>query len=959
MSEEWEVPGDAEVDEVLRALINPQLRVRFFTHLENPKWLAPLTARGQFVQPPPVVSGADGVQRAAGWPEGNYLVRVTADEPETVSAILQAHATSANPWVQRAIVQAATRLPATLAVQHVSALCSVIDSGLVWIDYRPVVALASDLITAGQPAAGRRLLKSLFEPRATESTGLSRRGRVTAGARDHWYEQLLPQALPGLEALGINGLRLLAGWLLSFLDIRDERSSARGFDGSFIWRPSIAPHEQNHGFDDIGDALIDALGQLGRTLAARDGLQPVVDFLLARNEVLLTRIAVYVAALAIQGDPDAADMELGGKLLLTPSRLELSLRPEYVALAGAVVPRLTEPERHAWEMLVLAGAWESDEEYERLASWGQPAGFEPTAALVDEARERTVYRLLAGLPRGLSAAVDARFAELSDQFGPMDHPNFASFTTSFTGPSSPVTAAELAAMSGNQLVNYLAEWQPGGRRGGEPSVEGLARVLTDVTAEQPDLVAGISARLPTLGRSYIRAAFSGWARAAKEHSYRPSDDVWRLAQELAGYVDADPNQAESFEGHDQLWAHSQRACLSLVEEVLRRADTVVDATTAEAVFAVIAPLTRSPDPTPVRESQDRDGNMDALTRSLNALRPAAVRCLILLSTRLPADAATPAMSDILHLLADHVGPARDASLAVAAALGEGLGRIANAAPEWLEARIDDLLGGLTAADSVQRHWSDVAFSVAVRMYHPGAGFFALMRPWFERALSENYDRLDHVEGWSLGDSRSTLEEVGRHIVSAFLAEEIDLDEPLLLALFEPAREKLAAEVLGVLGWSADRAGFSDDELRRSRELIEWRLTAIGDGHRSRGELRQFYWWVRSEQYAPAWWLPILLEAAEDPGFDPNGMLGETLTDASAAYPGQVLAVLDRLLADDSDGRVYDLLQASPTILSNALQAGDAALTARAERLLDRLGRQGHLDLVAAVEAQRDHLGRWE
>jgi hypothetical protein len=450
----------------------------------------------------------------------------------------------------------------------------------------------------------------------------------------------------------------------------------------------------------------------------------------------------------------------------------------------------------------------------------------------------------------------------------------------------------------------------------------------------------------------VRAALTGWARAVKD-GYVPTADVWQLAGEVAAEVDQDVDQPEPFEGHDLLWTSSQQACLGLVESVLQKEDLPLDEATARACYAVIEPLTRSLDPTAAYEAASE--NTDPLTLSLNSVRPTALRCLIQLGQRLMTELVPPGLEAIIGLLDEHAGPAKDPSLAVAATIGEGLGKISTFAPEWFADHAAELLGHLTDAAPERRHWSDAVLSVALRVYYPGTTFFGLMRPWLERALSDDYESLDHVEGWASA-GRSTREEVGRHIVSAFLGGRLTLDDELLRSVFRPERPELATQVLGILGWSADGGGFSTDELARSRQLIDWRLAEIEAGRAHVKELRQFFWWVRSAQFDAAWWLPILTQiAAADPDFDPNGMVGDALAAAGEEHPADALAVLDALLVDPEQVRVYDLLQAAPSVLLSAFRLGNEVVQADAQQLLDRLGRQGNLDLVASVEEARRRL----
>ena len=72
--------------------------------------------------------------------------------------------------------------------------------------------------------------------------------------------------------------------------------------------------------------------------------------------------------------------------------------------------------------------------------------------------------------------------------------------------------------------------------------------------------------------------------------------------------------------------------------------------------------------------------MDALTLSLNTVRPVAIRALIRLVHRFPGSFAS---ADALAVIETHLGD-RDRSIAVAAAIGEGMARLYDSARPWLE-----------------------------------------------------------------------------------------------------------------------------------------------------------------------------------------------------------------------------------------------------------------------------------
>ena len=102
---------------------------------------------------------------------------------------------------------------------------------------------------------------------------------------------------------------------------------------------------------------------------------------------------------------------------------------------------------------------------------------------------------LAPLREALDADRKRRYDDLVSEFGEPEHPEFASYITSWVGPTSPKNADELRSLSVDELVEYLKSWNPP-EDPWSPSPEGLARVLTDVIASNPEKYAQEAVAIP-------------------------------------------------------------------------------------------------------------------------------------------------------------------------------------------------------------------------------------------------------------------------------------------------------------------------------------------------------------------------------------------------------------------------------------------------------------------------------
>ena len=948
MPEQWPEPASEEIQTVVSMLVEPQLRRLFYAELENPLWLSHLDAAGQFDRIPEPYLDEDGSSRVLPWPEGDYLIRVASEEPDLVADILIRHRTSTSIWYQRAIVDAALRLPPKEAQRLVPPIRAFVRSGSRWVEAKTVVALAASLLKS-ELGEGAELLNELFCPFPGEREGtFGPRAAVSTRLGDHFYEMALAEAHPTLLTIGERGLRLVMDWLLAHEKIMQDGAS---YDISHVWRPSIAPHEQNSGMEDVGDALVTEVVRLAVGVASTLGLRRALEILTAPKEAFVfRRIALDVIRQCVA---EADGVALAMVHLVDPESLRIDARPDYIGMARAALPLLSEDQVYEWSTFVSGGSWQDDDDsIRRMLTWrDEDAAPEVTADQIDEVRRSRLHRLLSPLDGFLRGPLADRYVELSEEFGPVEHPEFSAFHASFVGPTSPLSVDEMSAMAPADLASFLSSWKPEERMHFGPTVEGLARTLQQVATAQPELVEMIAESLPRSGRSYVRAAFMGWAAAIAEAGYVPSQKVWDLARWSTGRTDESLDRGNDFDADDPIWQYAQDQAIRLVEAGIAKWQRNITAELAHTFLDIVAPLSSHPDPTEEREREYGGSNMDPLTFSLNSTRPTAIRVLLRLGeVTAGSDGADDVAGAVLGLVDDHAGPERDPSLAVAAVFGEGLGRLHTISADWFASQAPALIRHILDPDDRMRGWSDVVLSVGLRSYRPGRFMLAFFRPAFSQMLSSEYHRLDHIDGWRDG-RRSTVDAAANFIVSCLTWQLIDRDDDLVIRLFTaPEAAEPAANALGLLGWAMINQEPDEDFRIKAQTVIDWRVEEIQAGRASPKELGSFYWWVRSNRYPPSWWLPVLRLAITEPGFDPKGMIGEALQGAATSEPRLVVEALSTLLSRASDWHEYDLLQHAAQVIAAALLSDDAEAAEIALQLQDHLARRGHLSIIDDVRA---------
>lgn len=955
----WIAPQAGEVERTLSAVGEPALRRLFFQELENPEWLAPLASLGVFSDPG-VVETDEGVT-AWPWPEGDYLRRVADEHPQEVAALLQRLTDSENPWVVRTLVDIAAALPVADLVKLVPGIAGIVRRGASRVDESRLAVIVERLLEADERKQARKLMDALFGPVSggEEEMAFGTRTRIASSIDDYWYKELLGRLTSKIADLGIEGLKLSTGWLMRAVEIVTDGEEAQSMG---IWRPSIEASDQNTGLYDIDDALVDLVRDVAASVSHDLASCEAVDFLNSRDDFLVRRIAVGLVATLAGSETCPEDVLAAGvAMLMDASLLDIDARPEYARLAESVAPRLSQTEADDWASFLLDGRWlPSEDRLRRMAAWAEGDPDAITDDDISKEKRRLVHRLLSGFSSVLSGRLADAFDELETEFGPVDHPRFSSYVESFTGPTSPLSAAELENMSTEEVLAYLREWTPDHMGSFGPSVEGLGRVLEGVVQQRPERYAELQIDLLSLKPTYARSIVEGWAKAVK-NGYRPSRELWATLTRLARHErDERIADAQVNFDDDPRWriAHG-----SLVRLATAIADVEQDWAQLQAAWHVLLPLTSHEDPTPEHEARYGGTNMDSLTLSLNTVRPAAIRGAMHILSALRrlegADVSNEEVNqlraEVLETLAAHVGPEADPSLAVAAAFGEGFGRLWNADESWVEHHQPALVEAAAQQRIEAREWADVVVSVALRSYAPNPAVLRMLRPALAVVLSRQYAQVTHLDGWR--ERRTAVENAGTQVIWCLGLGTISLDDPLVEELFSGSVSVEAlSESLGHHGWQLTQIkGNADPEdppaefLERSRSLIEWRLEEARRGHGSFAELQQFHWWIKSGAFEASWWLPILDEVTAAEVVLDKTFLGEALAEASKTDAATTIRVFDRLIAVGEYWQRYDLIRHAPPIVAAALTTEDRTSRGLARSLMDRFAREGNLDVVAEIQ----------
>ena len=920
------MPTIDDVHRILALTKSPDELDFFYDQLTSPDWIPALRQAGLFAEPPRPVQQSGGIA-FPGWGLSRYLVRMAPRAPLLVADVLGDLEQTDNPRVQNDVVEALLGLPPDLAERLTPTVGR-------WIHHpyrlglaRPVAQLAESLLAAGLRAAGLELLAScaaLIPPISWSETEL------WLPLEDYEYGQYLPGLARSAAAFGLEGGEILARELERYLAAEhpeDEGPSPR--DYSLVWRPAIEDHEQNEDFDrhakllvGVRDAYVAAI-ERDQTLVAA-----AVGDLLGRSWAALKRVGLFLLSRYGHDNLDLVGAALTDDTLFGDVDVHhefYRLASEYFQLAAPTI------QARYLELVdeVAARATEDDptEQGERRRLWW-------------------IRNRLGAIVDGLPNESRARYDAIALEYPAEPHPDFLTYHTSWTGPTSPKTEEDLSRFDEWELVDYLAQWQPEDEDW-RPSQEGLARVLTAVVRARPEAYAAAAPRYIDLPPAYASGLLFGFREALQ--SGKSFD--WTPLLSLCTSVVRRPVGADEVSptgDRDGSWAWVRTAVAHLIDTGLEDRPGVMPIAERNAVWPVIAILAEDRDPTPEAEAQHAAGNVDPLTSSVNTTRGVGLHAVCGYVAWAWRSAGRPAewrltthVPEAERVLVAHLDPAHDPSMAIRAVYGWWLAWLIAMDHEWVSRHVFELLGDLSAPHELTA-WETY-------LVHSNADLASY------DVLADRYERyasfLATLE--ELPDRRSSIDPADRfiqHLVR--LRDRLPSVGGPIDEMLREGRPWLIETVVAASGRVIHNASEYSDEAAISLQALWLRISGVvtkRNDPAARQALAPFGWWFASS-LPPYWTLPELISIlAGGSGVDPQFLVLEKLATVGDSYPELSLRALESIVGREEQGWTLRTHEKDiRTVLTAALALEDEMLRARAEQLTHRLGRLGLQSLASLL-----------
>jgi hypothetical protein len=545
------------------------------------------------------------------------------------------------------------------------------------------------------------------------------------------------------------------------------------------------------------------------------------------------------------------------------------------------------------------------------------------------------YTLIAGHLDGERRQL---YESLREEYGEPEHPTFLSYTSSWTGPTSPYTEADLLAMDPPQVIEALREWSPEpGPQNASP--EGLGRILESVIAAKPTDFAAMSSEFVGLDATYVRAFLAGLTQAAK--SERPFD--WEPVIALCGWVLTQTGDQESHinMSRDPHWGWARKQVASLLSQGFAQGPAEAPRSQREAIWNLLAALAEDSDPTPEQEQRPDGEGMDPATLSINTTRGeaihAVIRYVLWVERALDETAETTGIEfapEAKDLLERHLDPAVDPSLAIRSIYGQWFPQFVRLDKDWSR-QLVPLVFPTTL--ELSAHF-DAAWNTYVRFNRPYTDVFKVLRDAYARAVQ----KISEQDTESARGRESPSERLGDHLLSyRVLRETADEAEGLFATYWDAASSDLRKQVITGAGWSLERSP-SLDPSTGARFVATWEWIFEKTRTSDPAALAGFGAWLGATTLDGDWLLKQARAVLElDVHLDPDFVVYKALPRLASEHAREAVEVLRRMVLTDTEGwSLHGATDETHEALRLVLTTDDADTRNAAEELVHLLGARG-------------------
>lgn len=933
----------------------------FFKNLNNPKWLLFLKEEGVFSNPPePEYDPERRTTRHLPWPAATYLEKIAPTESKLVKDILSEVKDVDNSSVKASLLKITANLSKEYRIQLLEKVKDWIKARHNFFQLKltdPTSKLIDKFIEDGEENAAFDLAFTLLEIlpdnkmklEVEEEKPAYRPKREPQARLDNWhYNEFLKKEFKKLVELNPKrSFDMIYSLLRRYLEIENadrEEKDHEYEDLSYISRPAIENHEQNHDHGDIKNGLITTARDIGLQIIKKEptAVKNLFAELEARKWTLFRRLGFYLLAEIPDVSPELTAKQLTNELFFDNSSVE----HEYARLLSRGFKTLDIKD----QKIIL----EWIDKAEKITKHIKKRKQETSVSDDQEERFKEAWQRdqLSYMKADLPAEYKKRYENLVKKYGKPEHPDFSAyFSTGWVGPTSDVKSQELADMEPDKLIELLKSWEPKTEpHNFGPTKEGLGRELGAAIKLKPEYFNNLADNFKDLDPTYIRSYLQIFGEIAQH------DGVlnWEKLLNLSYWVMLQPREIPGRKGEmmdqDPDWSWTRKAISSLISAGTNH--NLISCEFREKVWSIIEPLTHDPDPTPADETQREENNDDAYSLAINSARGEAMgaimeyalwvyRCIEKsIDGKEKIKGGFALMPEIKIILDWHLNPSNDPSIAVRAIYGRFFPWLLLMDRQWT---LDNLNLILPLGQFDDRLYS--AAWNTMMLYVPAYDKpFEILKDCYLEAV-QNLGKVDKKHRrYTDRDER-----LAEHLMLFYGRAKLQLSDSLFQEFWKMADDEIRGHALDFVGRHLKSEGDFDAEiLERTKALWESRIAvakSAKDKTNHEKEMSAFGWWFVSGRFNDKWSSDQYLEALEIGKKTQNDYLVvERLGKLVKTLPTESVRILSKIvLVDEPSWIILGNKEEINSVLSAALQAPEKTAQDEARALINRLAARGYTE----------------
>jgi hypothetical protein len=930
---------------VLSALsADTSLEQYFFGHLaasENPGWFEPLRQSGFFDTPPEPIERA-GESFYPEWPALWYLDAVAPRCPQEVVEVAERILTR-NPFVRLNLVRAAQNMPPEYTARMIPLIVRWADEGMRVEE--GVISLAMHLAQGNQWETALTLVDLLLSPQEEQVPEEAKQSpfffpKAVSKVDEYIVQVFIEQSLAFfMEHRPLEVLHIVQRNLERAIEIEAH-------DSSSVWRPAIEPHEQNLGFGEIKELLVDAMVHALDTVVKKvpDQARTILEEYLEHRYSIFRRLGIHAIRLNANLWPDLLQQLYTDQQFLE----DRAVYHEYWMLLQDTYGLLPTSLQKSFVERLLDRLPQGRGEDEILYRDQQYWVFRRLWALRDSLASDEHRRVLAEL--------------VSECGGEPDHPSFLSYSRFLVGSVSPKTLEELGQMSNEDI---LAELRKELSLDGfdEPTEEGLADVLQAAVMSDPQRFVSIAPELlaSDISPIYTYHTLRGFREAWTGGKLFDWEPVLELCAQVSQTSEQATKSGEPPDMSPGYWMRTYATARSVVADLLEAGvvsgDNAIPQELLGQVRDILLVLADDPNPSPEYERKwGIEHPSGILSLALNVTRGKAVEALIQYALYVATISGQEQVAEDLSSapgsrmeglvrdkLTEKLDKRADPSLAVHSLFGKYLPNLHYLDQEWFVAHLEDIFPRQPEmSDYWEAAWDGYLFRGDFYGY-----LYGFLKPYYRYAIEQMTLGTQGKAGSELSRGRLT-----RHLAALYWrgVETLEGGDSLIPLFFNSAPAEIRARFITGLGVELREVKPSADseEWLRAKILWETRVKAIGKIFEREGQFTGF----TEELGAFARWVPLIPEDLGDfyPLIELAGLASEKgdtirllefLSQVAEDHAPFVVSLLEKLVRQERGQWFWTAKYGTiRTILEAAIRSGDEQAKSCAVRIINLFGERG-------------------